>query len=184
MRIKNKMKIQNKTLYLLIILFAIFGIILAGTLTLAKYYDKVAVLCGEDQFNSCNTVQNSPYSYLINQKTNSGTEFKIPLTLAGVGFYTLLTLIALSLYRYETGKKKLEKKCLTRQKYFLFIFGILGVIFSAWFTYIQASIIKAFCKYCLVSAFNTLILFILITTAVFFVKEEKELKIKRIKKKK
>ncbi len=163
------MRVQNKTLYLSIIIIAIFGIILAGTLTLAKYSDKIAALCGEDEFNSCNTVQNSDYSYLINQKTDDGSEFKIPLTLAGVVFYSFLTMLAVILYRNETKpkKEKLSEDKIKKLKLTLFICGILGVIFSAWFTYIQANIIEAYCAYCLVSAFDTVILLILITIVFF-----------------
>lgn len=161
---------EKKHIYLMIVAFAFFGIVLAGTLTLAKYYDKVAVLCGEDQFNSCNIVQNSPYSYLVDSKQSDGSELKIPLSLAGVFFYTLLLIFAIVLYKIDTEKKK-KNTHLKKIKIVFFICGVLGVMFSLWFTYIQANVINAFCKYCLVSAINTLVLCALITYIIFFYKK-------------
>lgn len=43
---------------------------------------------------------------------------------------------------------------------FLFIFSIIGVIFSAFLVYVQIYKIRDYCFYCLISAFLTLLIFI------------------------
>ncbi len=87
----------------------------------------------------CNIVAASSYSKV----------FGVPLSLFGVFFYIgVLGLVALSLYRPTPTLRKL-----------LFMVTIVGVLFSAYFTYLQAFVIQAFCQYCLISATTSLILF-------------------------
>lgn len=128
-------------------------------LTLAKYNDTIAALCGEDLSNSCNTVQNSKYSYLINiENENQKENLKVPVSLAGVFFYTLLFIISIVGYIKLLKNKQLSKS----YPLILFVVGLIGVLFSAVYTWIQAELIEAFCKFCVISTINTVILFILI----------------------
>lgn len=154
---------ERKNILIAIMIFSFLGVIIAGMLTAAKYSDSIALLCGQDIDNSCNTVQNSPYSYLINEKKNDGSEFKIPLTLAGIIFYLILIALAYRVYSNEKNKKKTSDKL----KYSLFVIGIFGVLFSAAFTWIQAFLIEAFCTYCLISALDTVIIAIMIGLITF-----------------
>jgi uncharacterized membrane protein len=154
---------KQKVLLILVIVFSIMGIFLAGSLTAAKYSDNIAVLCGEDLDNSCNTVQNSEYSYLINVKNDDGsTKFQFPLTLAGLLFYIILLIGAIILLK-DFRKRKEDKKL----KIALFIVGLIGILFSIVYTWIQAYKIEAFCTYCLISAANSVILFILLIFIAF-----------------
>lgn len=154
---------MNKKILLIIIMgFAVFGILLAGALTLAKYNDTMARLCGEDLSNSCNVVQSSSYAYLINYQFNSGFLLQIPLSFAGVVFYTFLLLLSYLSYREYEKKGNIDKF-----KYYLLATGLGGVGFSAVYTWIQAYKIEAFCKFCLASAFDSLVIFILIILIVF-----------------
>jgi len=147
-----------KYLLVFMIVLSILEVFISSTLTIAKYSDSIAVLCGEDSSNSCNTVQNSEFSNIINLKNNEEkTTFQVPITLVGILFYLILTGLLLLDYRNLKNKKrsiKLNK--------WLFYFAIFGIVFSVGYTLVQAIIIKAFCKYCLISAGNTIILSILI----------------------
>jgi uncharacterized membrane protein len=155
--------IMSKRIVLsLIMVFAILGIFIAGTLTLAKYSDSIAILCGEDVDNSCNTVQNSEYSYLINVESDSGSNFQVPISLAGVVFYTLLLVLSVILYKRDSVGLDLGNL-----KYYLFGFGFVGILFSAVYTWLQVYKIDAFCTYCLISAFDSAVLFVLVYLLAF-----------------
>lgn len=147
---------KKKTYLIIIITIAIFGLCLASILTIAKYNNAIAILCGEDTSNSCNVVQTSDYSniYLFG--------IKIPLTLLGILFYCSLSLIA---YKYYLITIKEEENSILKN--ILLLFSLFGVLFSLWFIYIQSIIIKAYCKYCLVSAIDTFILLVLILIVYF-----------------
>ena len=156
---------NKNTILILIMIFSLFGVAEAGLLTAAKYSDKVAEFCGQDPNNSCNTVQNSEYSYLINIKDEETglASFQFPITLAGVMFFAILFIMTFIYYQNEKAKIKISQTF----KKSLFWVGVAGVIFSMIFTMIQAYIIEAYCTYCLVSAANTIILLGLISKLTF-----------------
>lgn len=118
----------------------VFGII--GLLdTLYLVYHKISgtdVACPFFPKEWCRTVQYSPYS-----KT-----FGVPNAYAGVLMYAAILV-------------------LTK----LFVVGItpfwpiqavvtIGFLFSLYFTYVQAFILKAFCTWCVISALNFIIMFV------------------------
>ncbi len=164
----------KKNFLILVMIFAILGIILAGALTLAKYNQSIALLCGDNVDNECNIVQNSEYSYLINIKDEQGkAQFQVPLSLAGVLFYAILLVTSFIMYRRVDDKDSRDLK------YFLFVIGLFGVAFSAAYTWIQAYKIEAFCTYCLISAFDSLVIFVLVTLIAFYDKEGIKKKLKK-----
>lgn len=148
---------------LLIILFSLIGIVLSGMLTVAKYNKNIAAICGEEETNSCNIVQNSDYATIFEITNNKGdTAFQLPLSLAGMFFYITLLILSVILLTYFKTTKDLKKL-----KYFMFIVGLIGIIFSIILTWIQAYKIEAFCQFCLISAMNSLIIFVLLVIIVF-----------------
>lgn len=155
---------KKKLIFAIFVAVSIFGIFLSGMLTAAKYSDTVAILCGEDVDNSCNKVQNSEFSDLINLKDeNNSTTFKVPLSLAGVFFY--LTVLGLSIFMALEYKKK--KQVPLKHKYIMLGLCVAGVSFSIVFVLIQAFLIEAFCTYCIYSAIDTLILLFLSFFLIF-----------------
>jgi len=89
-------------------------------------------------FDGCNTVAASPYSKV----------FGIPLALFGLAFY--LVALALAAILLTSPRQVVAKM--------MFGWSILGVLFSAYFMYLQYFIIEAICLYCLISAVATLLL--------------------------
>lgn len=82
--------------------------------------------------DGCNTVAQSPYSYL----------FGIPLALYGVGFFAFVCALAAALTLFPA-------RFLYRALLALSVFGTGA---SAVFLYIQFVLIKALCIYCIASA--------------------------------
>ncbi|MDQ5957816.1 MAG: hypothetical protein QG665_142 [Patescibacteria group bacterium] len=89
----------------------------------------------------CDTVLQSSYSVLFGF---------VPASLAGFGFYLVVLMTA----TYLWSKRNIAEK----GEYLLLALAIVGIIFSAWFFYVQAVVLDAYCTYCLISAINTIII--------------------------
>ena len=90
----------------------------------------------------CRAVQYSPYSKTLG----------VPNSLAGFFMYSaIITLLTFSQYGISS---------------FLPVQAVIavGFAFSLYFTYIQARVIRAFCTWCVLSAFNFFVMFV----AAFF----------------
>lgn len=87
--------------------------------------------CDIEGLDGCNTVAQSPYSWV----------FGIPLAAYGVGYYGLLFVVGAFL--------------LTRRDFWLYqgalALGMVGLLASIYFLYLQLAVIKATCIYCLAS---------------------------------
>ncbi len=89
----------------------------------------------------CNVVAQSPYSRV----------FGVPLALFGLAYYIVVLL----------GSLLLMKRPALLLRRFALLFAMAGLLLSAYFTYLQAEVIGAFCIYCLISAAATIMIFIL-----------------------
>lgn len=99
------------------------------------------VVCGG--IGECQTVNNSPYSEIGG----------VPIALLGMGaYFVLLTL----LYLETLGGFWLEYS-----RMFIFGISLAGVLYSAYLTFIEISVLQAICLYCVVSAIVMLLLFFL-----------------------
>jgi uncharacterized membrane protein len=83
-------------------------------------------------FTGCDEVAKSPYSTL----------FGVPLAALGVAFYLAIGILTIT---YADTKKILFVKLLLGAT-------AIGFLMSAYFIYVQAFLIKAFCMYCVISA--------------------------------
>jgi uncharacterized membrane protein len=103
-------------------------------------------VCG---ISTCSVVNDSVYSYILG----------IPVAGLGLIFYLgMLVLVVLKEYK-------------------LFLIGsIIGLMFSAYFTYIEYFILQAFCQWCLLSAWFTVGLFVL---AIRILKNDQRLNAKQ-----
>jgi uncharacterized membrane protein len=97
-------------------------------------YSKIAGVPVVCSLSSCETVNNSPYAYIAG----------IPIAFYGLTFYALAINTAL--------RKSIR---------WMFLTACVGVLFTGYFTFIEAFVIKAWCQWCLISAWLSLCLFII-----------------------
>lgn len=96
-------------------------------------------------FGGCDAVNASPYSLLLG----------VPLSMYGSIFYLLVVLSAVAYLQY---KKPIFGKA-------LMVLTTLGLLFSGYFLFLQAVVIKAYCFYCVVSVITSTTNFVLMTVA-------------------
>jgi uncharacterized membrane protein len=124
----------------LMVVLALGGIGVAGYLSYA-YVGNQSIVCGESQ--GCDLVAQSSYAWM----------FGLPI--ASFGFLAYIVLLVLLLVRRRVGENL--------EAYIpLAVFGIslVGVLFSAYLTYLELYVILAVCRWCVASA--------LIMAALFF----------------
>ncbi len=128
---------MRKIAVIFVILSAL-GFIDAAYLTIVHYQD-ASVVCL--LINTCDLVLQSSYA----------TIGPIPVSLLGVIYY--LGILVLSLISFA---KKNERIFFATA-----LLTTLGLLASLWFLYIQLFIVHSLCFYCLFSAFDSIVLFIL-----------------------
>lgn len=101
----------------------------------------------------CDVVTTSKYSRIGN----------IPVSLIGVGYYVALIVLAIA---YLDTRKHIALKA------GIFLTS-LGFLASGWFMYVQYSILKTFCLYCVISASTSTLLF---ASSMLYVYREKLLR--------
>ena len=114
----------------------------------ASHYTHVSLPCTITQ--GCEIVTTSSYS----------TAFGIPVALFGAAYY-------LSVFFGIATYKETKKSALLRG---ISWFTLLGLGASAWFVYVQAVILGAFCQYCLISAITSSLLFVLGLITLYHIK--------------
>ena len=120
-------------------IFAIIGILDSAYLSYTKLVHS-EVFCGTS--SQCSTVNNSSYAEIGG----------IPIALLGMGaFLGILALLVLE------GKYKFWKD---NAPMILFGITLIGVLYSAFLTYIEFAVLFAVCPYCIVSAICMTLLFL------------------------
>jgi uncharacterized membrane protein len=120
-------------------LVALVGLFIALYLTLYKAGIIGTLSCGT---GSCETVQLSRWATLLG----------LPVAAWGAGFYALVFALAFA----GVQDRWADSRDLTLT---LLIVTGWGVLFSAWLTYLELFVIDAICRWCVVSAVLTLVLF-------------------------
>jgi uncharacterized membrane protein len=128
-------------LRLVSILLAAAGLVDALYLTWIKFTNNYS-LCIQGVGN-CESVNTSSYAEVLG----------IPVAVLGAGTYILIIVILL----LETRIGHLQSNAT------LYLFGItlIGVLFSAYLTFIEIAVLKNICPYCVLSAILITVLFIL-----------------------
>lgn len=101
----------------------------------------------------CSEVLSSPYASVRG----------VPLALIGaIAYFIVFSLATLAAFGYKSAGKLLPV--------------VVGVMFltTLWLVYLQAFVIKAFCQFCLLSAFVTLVL----TVLIFLARRQEKSKLK------
>jgi uncharacterized membrane protein len=139
--LKNLLKQPLRTVPLSIVsgalVIALIGFADAAYLTL-EHFQGVIPPC---TIAGCDVVLTSVYS----------TVAGIPVSLAGAVFY-LAILVGLFIY--------IESRNLTVLKWTLALTAV-GLLSTLWFLFVQTFLLHAFCQYCLLSAFTSIVLFVI-----------------------
>jgi uncharacterized membrane protein len=124
-----------------IAVLALLGVIDAAYLSMYKLGIIGGLTC---RVGSCQQVQNSPQSLL----------FGVPVSVLGLGAYVVLLALALAgLQPRLTGDRRIAQAITA-------VSG-LGVLFSAYLTYVEARVIYMWCQYCVISAILITLIFLL-----------------------
>ncbi len=138
------MLFMKKILPLLLIIFAVIGILDAGYITYEKLSGVVPPCTGAFK---CGAVLNSPWASIG----------PIPLAAFGLAFYLTFLFVA-SLHLGEVKSLEWQGRRLP-VAWVLVALGSFGFLFSLYLLGLMAFVIQAWCFYCLVSAINCIVLF-------------------------
>lgn len=123
-------------------LLALIGVLVSAYMTAYKLGMVGSIVCGT---GGCETVQNSPWSVFLG----------VPVPVIGLGGYgALLAVALLGLQpRFEDDR---------RIPLLLIAAGVLSLGFTAYLTYLEAAVIHAWCRWCIVSAILVTLVFLFI----------------------
>lgn len=119
---------------------ALIGLVIAGYMLLYKLGVLPAVACGD---GACEVVQASPWSVFLG----------VPVPLIGVGGYGLLLGLALAGVQPAFADNR-------RIGLALFALSAIGLLFSAYLSWVEATLIGAWCRWCIGSAVVAALLFL------------------------
>lgn len=136
------------------LILVIAGIGIAGYLTYVKLFAIEPYCAG---VGNCEAVQTSPYAELLG----------VPVAIWGL--LTYLALLALVLVKRSDWRDLGHPAGMA-----IFLVTLVGVIFSAYLTYLEVAVIHAICPWCVASAVVMVALFILSIIEMFFSKEPDE----------
>lgn len=115
-----------------IALLALVGVLISAYMTAYRLGMVGSIVCGT---GGCATVQNSPWAVFLG----------VPVPIIGLMGYGLLFVTALAGIqpRFETDR---------RISRLLIAAAVIGAAFSAYLTWLEARVIHAWCRWCVVSA--------------------------------
>ncbi len=126
---------------LLVLILVLTGIGIINTLYLSYHsLTKTPVRCLFFPPEWCEKVQYSKYSRTLG----------VPNSMAGLTIYSAIFILTLL---YSAGMVSFTP---------IAVLVIIGLIFSMYFTFIQAFVLKAFCTWCVVSAIDFILLFVIL----------------------
>lgn len=130
---------KKNTSWWIFVIASGIGILNAFYLTILKLSDNKN-LCLQG-IGDCWSVNTSTYSQV----------FGIPVSLIGLGGFAAILVIYLCENRWSLLQDY--------GRYLVFGFSLVGVLYSAYLTYIEIFVIQAICPFCLLSALMMLVLF-------------------------
>jgi len=125
---------------MIIAALALGGVGLATYLAMYKLGMIGALSCS---IGECETVNLSKYATLVG----------IPVAVWGLGFYVSLFLVALA----GTTDRFVNAAWVS---HVMLAMTAWGVLFSGWLTYLELAVINAICMFCVISAINVTVIFL------------------------
>lgn len=137
---EEELEVPAPTNRMLIALLALFGLLLSAYLSAYKLGLFGTIVCGT---GGCDTVQNSPWAVFLG----------VPVPFIGfLGYGALFVLSLLALQPRFAADRRLAA--------LLVAAATVGVLFTAYLTYLEAAVIHAWCRWCLGSAAIAALIFI------------------------
>ncbi len=128
---------------------ALAGLFDAMYLTVT-HYTNALVPCNFTQ--ACETVLTSSYSEILG----------VPIAALGMVFYTVVLSASIFFVQHKN------------YHWWLSAWGVIGLLSTIYLLYIQAFVLNAFCQYCLLSAFTSILIFVL--TSVLYLSSKEVVK--------
>ena len=125
---------------MIIAALALGGVGLATYLSMYKLGMIGALSCS---IGECETVNLSKYATLVG----------VPVAVWGLGFYVSLFLVALA----GTTDRFVNAAWVS---HVMLAMTAWGVLFSGWLTYLELAVINAICMFCVISAINVTVIFL------------------------
>ncbi len=135
------MKLTNNLINRLIFILALLGGLISSYL-LYTYVVEVPIVCVD---TGCEIVRESPYSYFLD----------VPLPAFGLMMYVAILLLS---FLRTTLEKNDHHHLATK---LISVSALVGVLISVYLTYLEAIVIKAYCMWCVASAFIIVLIFVL-----------------------
>ncbi len=139
----NRKSVSANLINRIVIVLSAFGLFVTGILSYS-HLSKKEVPCAADAVVNCAAVVNSPYGSILG----------IPV--AYLGFAAYLILFLLSLYRSKATGREWE-----RSTYLSLLVTGIGFGVHVFLQVISITVIQQLCEWCLTSAVNMLVLFVL-----------------------
>lgn len=133
----------------LIFVLSIIGLAISGYL-FYTYTADVPIACAN---NGCETVRESPYSYFLG----------VPLPLYGGLMY-------LGIFALSFGKTILRADLVKNIIKLVFLLSLIGVLISAYLTYLELYVIRAVCMWCVSQA---IIIFLIFLVSLYSLRAER-----------
>ncbi|HEX8320298.1 vitamin K epoxide reductase family protein [Longimicrobium sp.] len=124
-----------------IAVLALIGLLVAAYLSMYKMGMLGVIQC---QIGSCEKVQTSQYAYFLG----------LPVAYYGVAAYVAILVVAMLGIQPRFERERWVALA-------LFGMSAVGVLFSAYLTYLEAAVIHAWCQWCVVSAVLITLIFLL-----------------------
>lgn len=144
---------MKKKITLAIAFLSLIAIIITSYLVMIHYKPAESSPCAISQKIDCSKVNNSAYSELFHligaESIYLYLGFDIPIAMAGLLTYILLFILSIIIYK----KIDIEPKALVKKHvYYIFIIALIGFLFSAYLTYIEAFVLSTWCLFCVMQA--------------------------------
>ena len=144
--ITDKLKFNSfDWLRLLMVLLTLAGLGVSAYLLWGYTTPGASLACGDS--HGCEAVKNSVYANLMS----------IPLPVNGLIFYSILLLLLVAQNQTTISHKGWSPYIALA----IFGFSLMGVLYSAYLTYLEFFVIGAICRWCVASAIIALVIFFL-----------------------
>lgn len=144
---------MKRKITLAIAFLSLIAIIITSYLVMIHYNPAESSPCAISQKIDCSKVNSSDYSELFHligaESIYLYLGFDIPIALIGLLTYIALLILSVIIYK----KTYIEQESLVKKYvYYIFVLALIGFLFSAYLTYIEAFVLGTWCLFCVMQA--------------------------------